>query len=670
MSTPTAFRFAVNVRPKAGILDPQGRAVEGSLPPPRGDRRVGRPRRAAGRADGGRGQRGRGPRDGRTAGRRAAEQPAHRGLCDRGARGDLVDRVRAGAVGSAGADGPGRRRRVPGLEPRHRRGQRPPRRRRRAGGRCGTSRRTWRASTAIVLPGGFAYGDYLRAGVIARFSPVMRAVAGLRRGRRARARDLQRLPGPDRGRARCRARCCATASLRFVRARGRDPPRAARHAVHPRRSTRAAPLRMPVAHGEGCYYADAGDARRARGRRPGPVPLRRRRTAARRRRGGPGEPERLAPGDRRGDERGRQRRRADAPSGDRRRGGPRPRRRARDRPLARRQRGGARRDRPRAGRRRRRSRDDRGRGTGRCAEPSRSIAGSASPTTSSTAIRERLGREPNDLELAMFSVMWSEHCSYKSSKPLLRTLPTAGRGRRRRPGRERRRHLDRRRARGRVQDRVAQPPERGRAVPGRRDRRRRDPARHLHDGRPADRGPRRAPVRRSGRRRGRGTSSTASSAGSAATATASACRRSAASSCSTRRTPGNPLVNVMAIGAARGAPADAGRGARARATSRSCSARRPGATGSAGRRSSPRRRSRRRPSKRPSVQVGDPFAEKLLIEASLELIERGLVEGLQDLGAGGITCATSETADRAGTGIARRPRRDPAARARAWSRSR
>src|SRR3954463_8631297 len=41
------------------------------------------------------------------------------------------------------------------------------------------------------------------------------------------------------------------------------------------------------------------------------------------------------------------------------------------------------------------------------------------------AIRGRLGgRDPNDLELAMFSVMWSEHCSYKSSRPLLRTLPT------------------------------------------------------------------------------------------------------------------------------------------------------------------------------------------------------------------------------------------------------
>src|SRR5689334_23983627 len=68
-------------------------------------------------------------------------------------------------------------------------------------------------------------------------------------------------------------------------------------------------------------------------------------------------------------------------------------------------------------------------------------------------------------------------------------------------------------------------------------------------------------------------------------------------------------------------------------------------------------------SKRPSVQVGDPFAEKLLIEASLELIRRRLVVGLQDLGAGGITCATSETADRAGTGMRidldAVPRREP-----------
>src|SRR4029434_8350295 len=52
--------------------------------------------------------------------------------------------------------------------------------------------------------------------------------------------------------------------------------------------------------------------------------------------------------------------------------------------------------------------------------------------------------------------------------------------------------------------------------------------------------------------------------------------------------------------------------------------------------------------RRPSVQIGDPFAEKLLIEASLELVERDLLEGLQDLGGAGITCAVSRSACRAG----------------------
>jgi phosphoribosylformylglycinamidine synthase II len=53
---------------------------------------------------------------------------------------------------------------------------------------------------------------------------------------------------------------------------------------------------------------------------------------------------------------------------------------------------------------------------------------------------------------------------------------------------------------------------------------------------------------------------------------------------------------------------------------------------------------------RPAVQIGDPFAEKLLIEASLEMIEDGLLEDLQDLGGAGITCAVSESAARAGLG--------------------
>ncbi len=107
----------------------------------------------------------------------------------------------------------------------------------------------------IVLPGGFAYGDYLRAGVIARFSPVMQAVAafadggghvlGICNGFQV-LTEARLLPG-----ALLRNR-----SLRFVSreiaimAERLDSPFT--RAIDARR-----PLRMPVAHGEGCYYADA-----------------------------------------------------------------------------------------------------------------------------------------------------------------------------------------------------------------------------------------------------------------------------------------------------------------------------------------------------------------------------------------------------------------------------
>jgi phosphoribosylformylglycinamidine (FGAM) synthase-like enzyme len=68
--------------------------------------------------------------------------------------------------------------------------------------------------------------------------------------------------------------------------------------------------------------------------------------------------------------------------------------------------------------------------------------------------------------------------------------------------------------------------------------------------------------------------------------------------------------------------------------------------------------------KRPSVQVGDPFEEKRLIEACLELLDRNLAVGVQDLGGAGITCATSETAAKGGAGMdvyvrARCPAREP-----------
>jgi len=57
------------------------------------------------------------------------------------------------------------------------------------------------------------------------------------------------------------------------------------------------------------------------------------------------------------------------------------------------------------------------------------------------------------------------------------------------------------------------------------------------------------------------------------------------------------------------------------------------------------------PTKRPAVQVGDPFAEKVLIECCLELFEKKLVEGIQDLGAAGISCATSELASNGDGGM-------------------
>ena len=67
--------------------------------------------------------------------------------------------------------------------------------------------------------------------------------------------------------------------------------------------------------------------------------------------------------------------------------------------------------------------------------------------------------------------------------------------------------------------------------------------------------------------------------------------------------------------------------------------------------------------KRPMVQVGDPFTEKLLLEACLELMGGDLLVGIQDMGAAGLTSSSCEMASRAGTGIeldlTRVPRREP-----------
>ncbi len=119
---------------------------------------------------------------------------------------------------------------------------------------------------AVVLPGGFAYGDYLRAGVIARFSPVMRAVAGF-------AADGGLVLGICNG-----FQVLAEAGLvpgallrnRGLRFLGRDVAISAERLDTPFTHALSAsgPLRMPIAHGEGRFFADAEtlDALEAEGR--------------------------------------------------------------------------------------------------------------------------------------------------------------------------------------------------------------------------------------------------------------------------------------------------------------------------------------------------------------------------------------------------------------------
>ena len=125
---------------------------------------------------------------------------------------------------------------------------------------------------------------------------------------------------------------------------------------------------------------------------------------------------------------------------------------------------------------------------------------------------------------------------------------------------------------------------------------------------------------------------------------------------------GNPLVNVFCLGVlrhdqlARGAARGVGNpvfyvGAET------------GRDGLAGAAFASRELTEQSKEDRPAVQVGDPFKEKLLLEACLELLARDAVAGIQDMGAAGLTCSTCETASRGGTGIeidlAKVPKREP-----------
>ncbi len=260
------------------------------------------------------------------------------------------------------------------------------------------------------------------------------------------------------------------------------------------------------------------------------------------------------------------------------------------------------------------------------------------------------GREPNDLELAMFSVMWSEHCSYKSSSKYLKTFPTKG-------------------------EHVLVGPGEGAGVIDIGD----DMAlairieSHNH---PSAVEPYQGAATGVG-----GILRDIFSMGARPIACLDSLRFGTLDDARTRYLvegvvsgisgygnavgvptvggevvfdpcyKGNPLVNVMALGVL-----PKSRLTLAKATGEGnlavligSSTGRDGIGGASVLASAGFDETSE--TKRPSVQVGDPFTEKKLIEACLELLESGLAVGVQDLGAAGISCATSECAAAGNMGI-------------------
>jgi phosphoribosylformylglycinamidine synthase II len=260
-----------------------------------------------------------------------------------------------------------------------------------------------------------------------------------------------------------------------------------------------------------------------------------------------------------------------------------------------------------------------------------------------------LGREPNLTELGMFSVMWSEHCSYKSSRVHLKTLPTTG-------------------------PRVVQGPgENAGAV-------------DIGDGlaavfkieshnHPSFIEPYQGAATGVG-----GIIRDIFTMGARPIALLDALRFGPLDDARTRRifegvvagiggygnsigipTIGgevafdesyaeNPLVNALCLGIARTADIIRGR-AEGVGNPVYYVGSKTGRDGIHGATMASAEFDEQSAEKRPAVQVGDPFMEKLLLEACLEVMKSDALVGIQDMGAAGLTCSTCEMAARAGTGI-------------------
>ncbi len=276
------------------------------------------------------------------------------------------------------------------------------------------------------------------------------------------------------------------------------------------------------------------------------------------------------------------------------------------------------------------------------------------------SIRKALGRDPNLTELGLFSVMWSEHCSYKSSRIHLRTLPTEGPRVLQGPG-ENAGAVD-------IGDGLAAvfkieshnhpsfiEPYQGAATGvggilrdiftmGARPIALMD---SLRFGSPTDPRTRRLLA--------------GVVAGIGGYGNAFGCPTVGGETAFDDCYGSNPLVNAFCLGIVKADRIFKGR-AEGVGNAVFYVGAKTGRDGIHGATMASAEFGEGSEEKRPTVQVGDPFMEKILLEACLEAMESGAVVGIQDMGAAGLTCSTCEMGARAGTGIeidiARVPKRE------------
>ncbi|MBD3299515.1 MAG: phosphoribosylformylglycinamidine synthase subunit PurL [candidate division Zixibacteria bacterium] len=265
-------------------------------------------------------------------------------------------------------------------------------------------------------------------------------------------------------------------------------------------------------------------------------------------------------------------------------------------------------------------------------------------------IKSILGREPNYTELGVFSVMWSEHCSYKNSIVLLKTLPKEGPMMLAKAGEENAGVVDWGDGRAVVfkieshNHPSAVEPYQGAATGvggilrdiftmGARPIASLDSLRFGSLDNPRVRFLVDGVVRGIG---GYGNCFGVPTIGGELIFEDSY--------------TGNPLVNAMAVGMVK-----TDKIARASASEVGAPVyivgSKTGRDGIHGATFASEELSEESESRRPSVQIGDPFTEKLLLEATLEMIDADVLVGIQDMGAAGITCSCSETAFRGGQGM-------------------